>query len=825
MNTKKRGLAWLLTLAMCMSMMTLSAFASYMNVNSEAGFRTALNTSGVDTINITGSFSVSAPLEIRKQIALDLQGNTISTAGANFVIENYSDLRIMGNGTLSSSTYPYGAVYNAGNLRIDNGTFDAANGIAVYNNGGEVTLAGGTYNGWCAVYNRSGKMYINGGTYNGTGTAANGAKSYAVRQMGGTMNITGGTVTGGHGAVGVSAGTVNISGGSFSTDGFCALYIAGEHSADATGYVTGGSFTATGRFPAIWVGNNTSTGGTHTRAALNILVESNISIAAPNAYAVIDTTSSDSITINTNKLATLGTGEVGTISIVGSVGNIVAGTTNGFVVKSTNIYGYVDDNDDDDDDSSSGGGTSTGGTSGGLTINEDAVPLAENATVETKLETTGNSDGSVTTTREYSDGAKQVTNEKTVTNADGSTTTTSTEKYTAADGTVIDGKATTVTKTDAATGTTTETTEKTAVSSDGTKTETKSETVSKSDGSSTTTSTEVATNAEGQKQTTDTETVFDANGSYTQKQDITDYVGSTGSTVTKDGATTSATATISEAAVTQAKANDGVITVPISIWALEETIAPPMDVNMPLVVTTDSPAKVQVPVVNMGPYAVAYIVDENGNEVLDKYSTMTDTTLIFNVEGTSIIKVVDNSKEFVDVPADSWMNDAIQYVAAREIFKGTSTSEKTYSPDMSTTRGQIATALYRFDRNPLADPNSLLPDAEGKWYETEASWSLNAGVFKGSDGFFEGDRPITRQELAAVLYRYAGANGYKTDGAAALDRFPDANGVAGYAKEAMEWAVGNGIITGSNGKLIAGETATRAQVSAMFMRFCQNIVK
>ena len=144
---------------------------------------------------------------------------------------------------------------------------------------------------------------------------------------------------------------------------------------------------------------------------------------------------------------------------------------------------------------------------------------------------------------------------------------------------------------------------------------------------------------------------------------------------------------------------------------------------------------------------------------------------------------------------------------------------------MSTTRGQIATALYRFDRNPLADPNSLLPDAEGKWYETEASWSLNAGVFKGSDGFFEGDRPITRQELAAVLYRYAGANGYKTDGAKALDSFPDANGVAGYAKEAMEWAVGNGIITGSNCKLIAGETATSAQVSVMFMRFCQNIVK
>lgn len=821
MNTKKRGLAWLLTLAMCMSMMTLSAFASYMNVNSEEGFRTALNTSGVDTINITGSFSVSAPLEIRKQLALDLGGYTISTAGENFVIENYSNLRIMGNGTLSSSTYPYGAVYNAGNLRIDNGTFRAANGIAVYNESGEVTLVNGTYTGWCAVYNKSGTMYINGGSYNGTGTAGNGAKSYAIRQMGGTMNITGGTVTGGHGAIGASTGALNISGGTFSTDGYCALYIAGE-AGTVSGLVTGGTFTAEGKYPAIWVGNLGTFGGSRQNAVLTI--RQGTTISAPYAYTVLDTSSTGNIVIDTATEGTQTSG-AGTITILGNTSNIVSGTTNNLIVKSTNIYGYVEPSSDSDSDSDSTSGSGTVSDSGGLTINEDAVPLAENSTVETKLDTVSNNDGSVTTTREYSDGATQVTTEKTVTNADGSTTTTTTEKYTAADGTVTDGTSTTVTKTNATTGETTSTTNATSVSSDGTKTETKSETVSKTDGSSTTTSTEVATNAAGQKQTTDTEIVFDANGSYTQNQSITDYVGSTGSTVTVDGATTSATATISEAAVEQAKAIDGVITVPISIWALEETIAPKMDVNMPLVVTTDTPAKVQVPVVNMGPYAVAVIVDENGNEIIDKYSTMTDTTLVFNIEGTSIIKVVDNTKEFVDVKEDDWFNDSIQYVAAREIFNGTSTSAQTYSPNADTSRAMIAQALFNFDRNPAADPSSLLPDAEGKWYSDAAGWSLSAGVFKGSDGNFEGDRPITRQELAAVLYRYAGENGYKTDGAKALDSFPDASGVADYAKEAMEWAVGNGIINGSEGKLIAGETATRAQVSAMFMRFCQNIVK
>lgn len=822
MNTKKRGLAWLLTLAMCMSMMTLSAFASSSYaITDENGWNTMVGEFGTIpetniTITVTGTFSTGNQLIIPdgKTVTLNLNGavsynQANRTDGSNyFAIENRGNLTISGNGSITStSTTNYdGVVYNAGTLTINGGTFTAstsAAGIAVYNNGISATLNGGNYSGWCAAYNNRGNMTISGTAYTGSGISGS-VRSYAVRQMSdGMLTITGGTVTGGHGAVAVSNGSVNISGGTFTAEssGYCALYMAGERGT-VTGTVSGGNFISNSRYPAIWVGNGGSYGGSHQRATLTI---SSANLSAINALAVIDAVDATAITLNTG--ANSQNGEYGTISITGNSGNVTPGGV-------TPSGGYSSDDSSDDDSSS-----------GGLTINEDAVPLAENGTTVISLETVTNPDGSVTTTRKYSDGATQVTNEKTVANADGSTTTTSTEKYTAADGIVTDGRSVTNTKTDPTTGTTTSKTNASATSSDGYKSETKSETVSKSDGSSTTTSNEVSTNPAGQKQTTDTETVFDANRSYTQKQDITDYVGSTGSTVTKDGATTSATATISEAAVTQAKANDGVITVPIYIWALEETIAPPMDVNMPLVVTTDSPAKVQVPVVNMGPYAVAYIVDENGNEVLDKYSTMTDTTLIFNVEGTSIIKVVDNSKEFVDVPADSWMNDAIQYVAAREIFKGTSTSEKTYSPDMSTTRGQIATALYRFDRNPLADPNSLLPDAEGKWYETEASWSLNAGVFKGSDGFFEGDRPITRQELAAVLYRYAGANGYKTDGAAALDRFPDANGVAGYAKEAMEWAVGNGIITGSNGKLIAGETATRAQVSAMFMRFCQNIVK
>ena len=165
--------------------------------------------------------------------------------------------------------------------------------------------------------------------------------------------------------------------------------------------------------------------------------------------------------------------------------------------------------------------------------------------------------------------------------------------------------------------------------------------------------------------------------------------------------------------------------------------------------------------------------------------------------------VEDSSKAGFTEVANHWAKDAINYVTDKGLMNGTGSN--TFSPNASTTRGMLMTVLARYAGE----------DTTGgaTWYEKGMNWAKAKGVSDGTNPTVK----ITREQLVTMLYRYAGspaANG-------SLDSFSDAASVNSYAANAMQWAVANGIVNGLNGKLNPQNNATRAQVAAILMRFCE----
>lgn len=165
---------------------------------------------------------------------------------------------------------------------------------------------------------------------------------------------------------------------------------------------------------------------------------------------------------------------------------------------------------------------------------------------------------------------------------------------------------------------------------------------------------------------------------------------------------------------------------------------------------------------------------------------------------------------FTDVPAGSWYEEAVNYVHEKGLMNGT--SKNGFSPNASTTRGMIVTILARVEGvNTNGTP----------WYAAGQKWAMDNGISDGTNM----PGVITREQLATILYRYAKQKGYDVSKSAALTAFSDADKVSGYAAEAMQWAVAEGLLQGSNGKLDPQGSATRAQVATILMRFMEKIAK
>lgn len=185
---------------------------------------------------------------------------------------------------------------------------------------------------------------------------------------------------------------------------------------------------------------------------------------------------------------------------------------------------------------------------------------------------------------------------------------------------------------------------------------------------------------------------------------------------------------------------------------------------------------------------------------------------------------VDPCEGFTDVDRTAWYHEAVDYALTHGLFLGA--SETTFSPNGGMNRAMLVTVLYRMAGSPQADAAATFSDVPaGQYYARPVAWAAAQGIVLGyPDGTFRPDAPITREQLATFLQRYAAAQGAPAPGAP-LDGFPDAGSVSGYAREAVAWAVAEGLIQGTtlNGVLCLAPQAqtTRAQVAAVLMRYLE----
>ena len=298
------------------------------------------------------------------------------------------------------------------------------------------------------------------------------------------------------------------------------------------------------------------------------------------------------------------------------------------------------------------------------------------------------------------------------------------------------------------------------------------------DGSTTTTTTDKATGAV-------TETTTTANGSV-------------GTVKTDANGSTEISASISAADVKAAEQKNAPVIAPITVTpAASSAAAPVIKLSVP---ANAGEVAVAIPVVNAKQGTVAIKVNPDGTEEIIKTAVVTENGLVLGVKGSMQIKVINNSKNFADT-VGHWAASDVDFVSARELFNGTAPA--LFSPEASMTRGMVVTVIAR-----LAGENT---DGGANWYDKGCAWAVANGVSDGTDP----NGSITREQLAAMLYRYCGSPA----ASGSLSAYADAASVSAFGSDAMQWCVNNGIINGMDGLLNPQGQATRAQVSAMFARY------
>ena len=179
------------------------------------------------------------------------------------------------------------------------------------------------------------------------------------------------------------------------------------------------------------------------------------------------------------------------------------------------------------------------------------------------------------------------------------------------------------------------------------------------------------------------------------------------------------------------------------------------------------------------------------------------------------------SRAFEDVKLSDWFYDDVMFVFGQGVMQGV--SDTRFGPYLTATRAMMATILWRMEGSPAPTAEARFTDvSSGKWYSEAIAWTAQSGVYTGyADGSFRPNDPITREQLAAILYRYAKYKGL--DVSAGEDTnilsYTDALEISDYAFPAMQWACGTGVMQGSNGRLLPRGRATRAQIAAMLHRY------
>ena len=207
------------------------------------------------------------------------------------------------------------------------------------------------------------------------------------------------------------------------------------------------------------------------------------------------------------------------------------------------------------------------------------------------------------------------------------------------------------------------------------------------------------------------------------------------------------------------------------------------------------------------------------------------TSITLNANKTVYAKWTENvpvepepTLPFTDVNEGDWFYDAVCYVYENGMMNGV--SEISFAPNATTSRAMIVTILYRLENEPAVSGSSFTDVPSGQWYSNAVAWAAEKGIVNGvTDTTFAPNSPITREQMAAILYRYADWKGGDVSGRVDLSGYTDAASVSGYATEAMAWANAEGLITGvTDTTLRPGGSAIRAQAATILMRLCEDVL-
>lgn len=189
------------------------------------------------------------------------------------------------------------------------------------------------------------------------------------------------------------------------------------------------------------------------------------------------------------------------------------------------------------------------------------------------------------------------------------------------------------------------------------------------------------------------------------------------------------------------------------------------------------------------------------------------------------VEFTDGTLLFTDVRETDWFYDDVVFAYENGLFSGTTAT--TFSPYAPMTRAMLVTVLYRLEGEPAVTGRSGFSDVMiGSYYEAAVTWAADNGIVNGTSATtFSPSENVTREQMAAILCRYAQYKQYGTSASASLSAFSDASAVSTYAKAPLSWAVAEKLVNGTDGKLLPRASATRAQVAAILHRFVENITK
>lgn len=213
------------------------------------------------------------------------------------------------------------------------------------------------------------------------------------------------------------------------------------------------------------------------------------------------------------------------------------------------------------------------------------------------------------------------------------------------------------------------------------------------------------------------------------------------------------------------------------------------------------------------------IVDQNG-KTIQVASDGKDSYTFRIPEKQPALSAWENP--FTDVSEGDWFYKPVRYCHENSLMQGT--TETTFSPHQPASRAMIVSILWRLEGAPDTGTVTFSDVPANQYYADAVAWAASKGIVSGYDTeHFVPDAPVSREQLASILYRYAAYREWDTTITTMLDSFADANAISPYAEDALSWAASHNIISGMEDNLLTPQgEATRAQVAAILMNLCKN---